>query len=155
MVDHRSGTCEEEGIIGVTADTIAKTTDGIEVILRAHQSVSNPSTATTLLSEVQPRHAGHVVDSVHKDHWISIDGKKGTQSLYIKHADDEFGDKVYVIQFLQRAGLITFDRRKPDDLDYQRNLPIITLTLDTTWYPLVNPLEITFMAGQVLPQKLQ
>jgi hypothetical protein len=36
----------------VTADTIAKTKDRDKIILRAHQSVSNPSTTTTLLSEV-------------------------------------------------------------------------------------------------------
>jgi hypothetical protein len=34
----------------VTADTIAKTEDGREIILRAYQSVSNPTTATTLSS---------------------------------------------------------------------------------------------------------
>jgi hypothetical protein len=37
----------------VTADTIVMTEDGQEVILRAHQSVSNPLTRTTLLSEVR------------------------------------------------------------------------------------------------------
>jgi hypothetical protein len=65
-----------------TADTIAKTKDGDELILRTRQSVTNPSTTTTLLSEVQLRHAGHVVDSVHRDHILSIDGQKSTQSLY-------------------------------------------------------------------------
>jgi hypothetical protein len=48
----------------VTANTIVRTDAG-EVILRAYQSVSNPSTSTALLAENQLRHAGHVVDSVH------------------------------------------------------------------------------------------
>jgi hypothetical protein len=98
----------------------------MELILRAHQSVSNPSTKTTLLSEVQMRHAGHVVDSVHKDHLLSIDGTKGTQSLYLRHHTED-GEIIYKIPFLQRAGLMTFDHRK--------NLPIVMLSLDTTWDP--------------------
>jgi hypothetical protein len=42
---------------------------------------------------------------------------------------------IYIIPFLQRAGLMTFDHRKPDELDYRRNLPIVTLTLDAHWDP--------------------
>jgi hypothetical protein len=125
----------KKGLSVVTADTIAKTVDGREIILRSHQSVSNPSTTTTLLSEVQLRHAGHVVDSVHKDHLISIDGQRGTQSLYLKELDNEEGEVVYVIPFLQRAGLMTFEHRKPDAMDYQRGLPIVLLTLETLWDP--------------------
>jgi hypothetical protein len=49
-------------------DTIARTMDGNEIILRGNQSMSHPSTATTLLSDVQLRQAGHVVYSVHNDH---------------------------------------------------------------------------------------
>jgi hypothetical protein len=66
----------EQGLSVVTADTIAKTKDGDKTIFRAHQSVSNSSTTTALLSEVQLRHAGHVVDSVHEDHLHSLDGQK-------------------------------------------------------------------------------
>jgi hypothetical protein len=88
-------------------DTIAKTKDGMEVILRAHQSVSNPSTRTTPLSEVQLRHAGHVVDSVHEEHLMWIDGTRGTQLLYLKQVDEEEGETVYIIPFLQE--------RRPND----------------------------------------
>jgi hypothetical protein len=65
----------EQGLSVVTVDTIAKTKDGEKIILRAHQSVSNPSTNTLLLSEVQLRQARHVVDFVHRDHLDSIDEK--------------------------------------------------------------------------------
>jgi hypothetical protein len=58
----------KQGLSRVTADTMARTKDGDEILLWAHQSVSIPSTTTTLLSEVQLRHAGHVVDPVHRDH---------------------------------------------------------------------------------------
>jgi hypothetical protein len=44
---------QKRGLLLVTADTIVMTEDGQEVILRAHQSVSNPLTRTTLLSEVR------------------------------------------------------------------------------------------------------
>lgn len=56
----------KRGLTIVTADIITRAMGIREIILRAHQSVSNLSTATTLLSEVQLRHTGHVVDSVHK-----------------------------------------------------------------------------------------
>jgi hypothetical protein len=131
------------------------TADGQEILLCAHQSVSNPSTSTTLLSEIQMRHAGHVVDSVHKNHFLTIDGEKGTQSLYLRHID-ETGEITYRIPFFQRAGLMTFSHRKPDPLEYRRNLPIVFVTLDHQWEPqaqyddhgalVVSPLESTFIA---------
>ena len=40
---------------------------------------------------------------------------------------------VYCITFLQRAGLMTFDHRKPDPMDCDRAFPIVTLTLDARW----------------------
>jgi hypothetical protein len=83
-----------KGLSAVTADTIARTVDGNETILRAHQSLSNSSTSTTLLSEAQLRHAGHVVDSVHRDHLIAIDGSEGTKSLYLRQVDEEDGELV-------------------------------------------------------------
>jgi hypothetical protein len=95
------------------------------------------------------------VDSVHKDHYLTIDGEKGTQSLYLRQID-ETGEIKYRIPFLQRAGLMTFSHRKPDPLDYRMNLPIVFLTLDHQWEPqaqyddqgslVVSPLESTFIA---------
>jgi hypothetical protein len=79
----------KKGLSVVTADTIAQPIDGSEIILRAHQSVSNPTTSTTLLSEVQLRHAGHVVDSAPNDLLIST-------ILYQKQLDDEEGEEVYI-----------------------------------------------------------
>lgn len=76
LVGFDAAHARKKGLSIVTADTIARTADGNEIILRAHQSVSNPSTSTTQLSEVQSRHAGHIVDSVHKDHLLTIDGDK-------------------------------------------------------------------------------
>jgi hypothetical protein len=120
----------------VTVDTIGMTEDGQEVILRAHQSVSNPSTRTALLSDVQMRHAGHVVDSVHRSHQLTLDGARGTQTLYLKDADENTGlGSVYRVPFIQRAGLMTFDHCKPDPMDYNRDLPIVILTLDGRWEP--------------------
>jgi hypothetical protein len=119
----------------VTADTIDRTMGGNEIILRVHQSVSHPSTATTLFPEVQLRQAGHVVYSVHKDHWISIDGSKGTQSLNLRQPDQEEGELMYIIPFVRRANQMTFDHRKPDILDFERNLPIVMFTMDIKWDP--------------------
>jgi hypothetical protein len=34
------------------------------------------------------RHAGHVVDSVHRSHQLTLDGAKGTQTLYLKDVDE-------------------------------------------------------------------
>jgi hypothetical protein len=65
---------------------------------------------------------------------LSINGDKGTQSQYLRHVDEK-GEMLYTIPFTERAGLMTFDHRKPDFLDYQRDLPIVALTLDTLWTP--------------------
>jgi hypothetical protein len=88
LVGFDAAHAQKRGLRLVTVDTIAMTVEGQEVILRAHQSVSNPSTRTTLLSEVQMRHTGHIVDSVHKAHQLTVDGAKGTQTLYLKNVDE-------------------------------------------------------------------
>jgi hypothetical protein len=124
----------KKGLSIVTADTLVRTADGDEIILRAHQSVSNPSTSTTFLSEVQLRHARHVMDSVHKDHFLTIGEEKGTQASYLRQVTDE-GEFVYKIPFLQRAVLMSLKHRKPDEMDYARGLPIVSLTLEGRWDP--------------------
>jgi hypothetical protein len=124
----------KKGLSIVTVDTILRTDAGEDIMLRAYQSVSNPSTSTALLAENQLRHAGHVVDSVHRDHLLNIDGEKGTQTLCLKW-EMEHGSTVYRIPFTQRHGLMTFHHRKPDDLDNVRDLPIIPLTLEVKWDP--------------------
>jgi hypothetical protein len=129
LVGFDAAHARKKGLSIVTADTIVMTADGQEIILRAHQSVSNKSTSTTLLSEIRMRHAGHVVDSVHKDHYLTVDAEKGT-SLYISEKSTRQG-----IPFLQQAGLMTFPHGQPDQLDYQRNLPIVLLMLDHQWEP--------------------
>jgi hypothetical protein len=156
LVGFDAAYASKRGLSIVTADTIAKTVEGEEIILRSHQSVSNPSTSTTLLSEVQIRHAGHVVYSVHRDHLISVDGHKGTQSLYLRQLD-EIGEVIFRIPFTQRAGLMTFEHRCPDILDYDRGLPIVSLTLDVQWDPhghydehgmtVIAPLDRVLVAG--------
>jgi hypothetical protein len=82
------------------------------------------------------RHAGHVVDSVHRSHQLTLDGARGTQTLYLKDVDENTGlESVYCVPFIQRAGLMTFDHRKPDPMDYNHDLPIVILTLDARWEP--------------------
>jgi hypothetical protein len=66
------------------ADTIVATETGKEIIIRAPQAVLNPTTSTTLQSENRFRHAGNVVDSEHKNHLLSINCDKGTQTLYLR-----------------------------------------------------------------------
>jgi hypothetical protein len=156
LVGFDAAYARKRGLSIVTADTIVPTEDGDETILRASQSFSNPSTSTTLLSEVQLRHVGHVVDSVHKSHLLSTDGTKGTQSLYLRQYVKPKNLFFYKIPFIQRAGLMTFAPRKPDLLDYHRNLPIVSLTMETKWDPqahyddhgelVITPLESDFMA---------
>jgi hypothetical protein len=87
-----------------------------------------------MLSENQLRHAGHVVDSVHRDHLLTINGGKGTQMLYLRVPDD-VGNTVYKIPFAQRKGLMTFQHRRPDVLDYDRGLEIVPITLEGRWDP--------------------
>jgi hypothetical protein len=53
LVDFDAAHARKKGLSIVTADTIVMTADGQEILLRAHQSASNPSTSTTLLSEIQ------------------------------------------------------------------------------------------------------
>jgi hypothetical protein len=54
----------KKGLATVIAGTISQTEVGAEIILRPHQSVSNPFTKATLLTEVQNCHAGYVLDGV-------------------------------------------------------------------------------------------
>jgi hypothetical protein len=37
------------------------------------------------------RNVGHVVDTVHKAHQLTLDGAKGTQTLYLKDVDENTG----------------------------------------------------------------
>jgi hypothetical protein len=57
-------------------------------------------------------------------------------------------------------GLMTFDHRKPDLLNYERSLPLVDLTMDTKWDPHasyddlgklgIDPLESEVHAGRAV-----
>jgi hypothetical protein len=111
-------------------DTMARTVDGNEIILRAH----DPAVATTLLPEVQLYHARRGLESAPRDHLISMVEGKDTQLLYLRQVDGK-GEIIDTIPFIQRAGLMTCDHWKPESLDYQRNVPFVALRLDTKWDP--------------------
>jgi hypothetical protein len=148
----------KQGLAIVTADNIVATETGNEIIIRVHQAVLNPTTSTRLLSENQLRHAGHVVDSVHKDHLLSINGEKGTQTLYLKMLNDG-EDVIYKIPFLLRSGLMTIPHRKPDKLDYNRGLPIVPITLEANWNPRAHyydhgtPMLLSILEGSFKAQR--
>ena len=74
LVGFDSHYARKKGLPIVTADTVVKTQDGTEIILRAHETVYNEGSPTTLISEFQVRSHGLVIDSVHKEHAASIDG---------------------------------------------------------------------------------
>jgi hypothetical protein len=55
LVGFDAAYARKKGLSIVTADTIVRTDEGCDIILRAYQSVSNPSTSTALLAENQLR----------------------------------------------------------------------------------------------------
>jgi hypothetical protein len=53
--------------------------------------------------------------------------------MAVNHTADD--KSIFIIPFVQREGLITFDHCKQDTLDYERNLPLVYLSMDTNWDP--------------------
>ena len=68
LVGFDSNYARKKGLPIVTADTVVRLKNGSEVIIRAHETVYNEGSPTTLISEFQVRTHGLVLDSVHKEH---------------------------------------------------------------------------------------
>jgi hypothetical protein len=105
----------------VTADSLVTTDTDEQVIIRVHEAVHNPGSATTLLSEFQMREHGIVVDSVAKTHKKDADGNFGTQSITV--------DADTIIPLIIRGGLMTFKFKAPTMADYDLRR-IIKITKD-------------------------
>ena len=108
----------------MTADTVVRLQDESEVIIRAHEMVYNEGSPTTFISEFQVRTHGLVLDSVHKDHTASIDGRKGSQAFHLTNEK--------VIPLVMRGGLMTFENREPTKTDYE-HLEVHEITGSQRW----------------------
>ena len=126
LVGFDSNYARKKGLPIVTADTVVRLIDASEAIIRAHESVYNAGSPTTLISEFQVRTNGLVLDSVHKDHTASIDGRKGTQSFFL---DDDA-----MIPLKMKGGLMTFEHREPTIEDYER-MEVYEITGSQRWSP--------------------
>jgi hypothetical protein len=95
-------------------------------IVYAHEAVYNKGSNTSLLSEFQMREYGLIVDTIPERH-TNIDGKQGTQQIYIPHEDVTF--KLYIT-----SALMTCPHRSPTDEEIA-SLPSITITSPDEWNP--------------------
>jgi hypothetical protein len=126
LVGFDSNYARKKGLPIVTADTVVRLQDSSEAIIRAHETVYNEGSPTTLISEFQVRTKGLVLDSVHKDHTASIDGRKGTQSFFLTE------DKM--IPLIMKGGLMTFEHHEPSEEDYEK-LEVYEITESQRWIP--------------------
>jgi hypothetical protein len=110
LVGFDSNYAQMKGLPIVTADIVVQLQDSSEVIIRAHETVYNEGSPTTLISEFQVRTHGLVLDSVHKEHTASIDGRKGTQSFFLTEEK--------MIPLIMKGRLMTFEHRKPSEWKY-------------------------------------
>ena len=98
----------------------------IPVILLVHNGAWNPDSPVTLCSEYQSRDFGIVIDSIPIKHRASLDGRMGTQQMYLN-------EKVS-IPFEDRGGLMGFKilpYEEGDEFKYD----VFTLTSKAKWNP--------------------
>jgi hypothetical protein len=126
LVGFDSNYARKKGLPIVTADTVVRLQDQSEVIIMAHETVYNEGSPTTLISEFQVRTHGLVLDSVHKNHTASQDGRKGSQAFYL--TEDNF------IPLEMKGGLMTFENREPTEEDY-KNFEVYEITGSNQWNP--------------------
>ena len=126
-----------------TACTVMKDSNGKDYLIIANEAIQNRKSDISLLSEIQLRHNGIIVDSVSKKHQ-GLDGP-GTQSIYS-------ADRSLQFRMQQRAAMMTLIHRLPTEEDI-RTLPRFELTSNTIWNPCqqnddpdtVNAIEDPFM----------
>jgi hypothetical protein len=133
LVGFDSKAAKKKGLDMVDADTLTTSADGQPLILRVHYGVHNPGSNTTLISDVQLRHAGAIVDACPHDKVAHPDGSLGTQSLYFPK--DEDPAEYWQVPLCQMAGLMTFSHRAPVLEDYDQDYPIVHITIDSPWDP--------------------
>jgi hypothetical protein len=126
LVGFDSNYAKKKGLPIVTADTVVRLQDQSEIIIRAHETVYNKGSPTTLISEFQVCTHGLVPDSVHKNHTASPDGRKGSQAFYL--TEDNF------IPLEIKGGLMTFENREPTEDDY-KNFEVYEITGSDRWNP--------------------
>ena len=97
-----------------------------DLILVANETVYNPDSSVSLVSEYQVRDYGCVVDSISKNHRASISGYKGTQSFYPR--DD------FPIPLKLMKGLMGCHICEPSKEDLTQ-LEQIIITVDSPWRP--------------------
>jgi len=83
LVGYDARSTKKSGLdICTVATKIVTPNSSPNFILVAHETVYNPGSHVSLISEFQVREHGCVVDSVSRSHRISIHGDKGTQMFY-------------------------------------------------------------------------
>ena len=127
MVGYDERSTKKSGLdICTVATKFVTTGSSPDFILVAHETVYNPSSQVSLISEFQVRKHGCVVDSVSKSHCVSIQGDKGTQMFY-PHDD-------LPIQLKLMKGLMGFTICEPNQTDLDQ-LEHVDITSDTIWQP--------------------
>ena len=134
-----------------TACTVMKDSNGIEYLVIANEAIQNRKSDISLLSEIQLRHNGIIVDSVSEKHQ-GLDGP-GTQSIYSS-------DQTIQFKMQQRAAMMTLLHRLPTEEDI-KTLPRFELTSDTIWNPCnqnddpdtINAIEDPFMNINLVTSK--
>ena len=100
--------------------------DSIPVILLIHQGAWNPDSPVTLGSEYQSRDFGIVIDSIPTWHKASLNGKMGTQRMYLNESVS--------IPFEDRGGLMGFKILPYEEGDDEK-YDVFTLTSKNKWNP--------------------
>ena len=125
----------------VDAITVAKTSEGEDVLLRVNHCLHQPDEERSLLSSFQVRHSGTRIDSTPMQH--------DDRSLFGIVLDTEKKGRV-VIPFSLRGTSAGFMIRTPDDEDLD-NLDVFDITSTLAWDP--NSLEHAEEEARVQVQK--
>ena len=125
----------------VDAITVARTSEGEDVLLRVNHCLHQPDEERSLLSSFQVRHSGTRIDSTPMQH--------DDRSLFGIVLDTEKKGRV-VIPFSLRGTSAGFMIRTPDDEDLD-NLDVFDITSTLTWDP--NSLEHAEEEARVQVQK--
>jgi len=146
LVGFDARSARKNGLDVVSACAIVESAEGDDILLIAHESVSNPGSRITLLSEFQIRSFGSVIDSVHRGHRADWNGRLGTQSF--QPTED------LMIPLVLRGALMTFKLRAPTEAEMETMEPV-PITSEHPWRPslhrddVYNMLSINAVLNQI------
>ena len=127
LVGYDERSTKKSGLDICTLATKIITPEGFpDYLLIANETVYNPGSQVSLISEFQVREHGCIVDSVSRSHRVSIKGDKGTQTFYPR--DD------LIISLKLMKGLMGFHIVEPTSEDIT-TLTHVIITGDNLWQP--------------------